>query len=441
MLTIFLGGLGSLAMFIIMLFMQRFLFFEFNTEKQKRITCVIMALSYFILFLYMVFLALNISGIDKLMKVLTVLAGYVAIIYSSITGRRSSKWLGIFVVIPLTGYFNAVTDVISIPLTLNTTMSPLYQNLYTCLALYGLVLLIFVLNKKKPRFIRFLESDIEHRKLSVAEEFGIWAVGTYLFVLNAIVFDIVFKDVSDAAHMYNSITNTIIATIIILLILNNNYRKYYYGQNLALQKSLITTMADLVENRDENTGGHIQRTAKYVEIIAKKLHSHNKYTDILTDSYIDDMVVAAPLHDVGKIHIPDAVLNKPGKLTDNEFRIMKTHAAAGGNIIDKVEESVGDIEYLRIAKEMAEYHHERMDGKGYPYGLRGQDIPLCARILAVADVFDALVSKRCYKDPMPLEIAFSIIEEEKGSHFDIDVANAFIECREEIETYLDEVNK
>ena len=203
----------------------------------------------------------------------------------------------------------------------------------------------------------------------------------------------------------------------------------------------MTTMADLVENRDENTGGHIQRTAKYVEIIAKKLHSHNKYTDILTDSYIDDMVVAAPLHDVGKIHIPDAVLNKPGKLTDNEFRIMKTHAAAGGNIIDKVEESVGDIEYLRIAKEMAEYHHERMDGKGYPYGLRGQDIPLCARILAVADVFDALVSKRCYKDPMPLEIAFSIIEEEKGSHFDIDVANAFIECREEIETYLDEVNK
>lgn len=441
MLTIFLGGLSSLAMFIIMLFMQRVLFFEFNTEKQKKITVGLIAFSYFMLFIYMVLLALKISGIDNLMMALTVIAGYVAVIYSSITGRRRSKWLGIFVIIPLTGYFNAITSVMAIPLTVKPTLSTLYRNIYKCVVLYTLVLIIFIVLKRKPRFIRFLESDIENRQLSVAEELGIWAVGIYLIVLNGIVFDVILKDVSDdLAGIFNTITNTILATVIILLILNNNYRKYYYNKNMGLQKSLITTMADLVENRDENTGGHIQRTAKYVEIIAKKLQSQNKYADILTDSYIDNMVVAAPLHDVGKIHIPDAVLNKPGKLTDNEFGIMKSHAAAGGNIIDKVEESVGDIEYLRIAKEMAEYHHERIDGKGYPYGLRGEDIPLCARILAVADVFDALVSKRCYKEPMPLEEAFSIIEEEKGSHFDIDVANAFIECREEIEKYLDEIN-
>lgn len=195
-------------------------------------------------------------------------------------------------------------------------------------------------------------------------------------------------------------------------------------------------MADLVENRDKNTGGHIQRTAKYVEIIARKLKSENKYTDILTENYIENMATAAPLHDVGKIHIPDAILNKPGKLDEEEFAMMKTHAAAGADIIVHVEESAGDLEYLRIAKEMAEYHHEHIDGKGYPHGITGDQIPLCAKILAVADVFDALVSKRCYKDPMPLDKAFAIIEEESGSHFDEDVAKAFLDNREEIEEIL-----
>ena len=120
--------------------------------------------------------------------------------------------------------------------------------------------------------------------------------------------------------------------------------------------------------------------------------------------------------------------------------MMKSHAAAGGKIIDRVEESVGDINYLRIAKEMAEYHHERMDGKGYPHGIKGEDIPLCAKILAVADVFDALISKRCYKEPMPLDKAFTIIAEERGSHFDTDVANAFLESRSEIEQFINELS-
>ena len=125
-------------------------------------------------------------------------------------------------------------------------------------------------------------------------------------------------------------------------------------------------------------------------------------------------------------------------LDDNEFSMMKSHAAAGGKIIDRVEESVGDIEYLRIAKEMAEYHHERMDGKGYPHGISGEEIPLCARILAVADVFDALASKRCYKEPMPLDKAFAIIKEETGPHFDVDVAQAFLDSRAEIEQIIKE---
>ena len=168
----------------------------------------------------------------------------------------------------------------------------------------------------------------------------------------------------------------------------------------------------------------------------KKLAEEHQFEDILTPSYMEDMIVAAPLHDVGKIHIPDAILNKPGKLDNDEFMVMKSHAAAGAEIIDRTIESTGDISYLKIAKEMAEYHHERVDGKGYPHGIGVEVIPLCAKILAVADVFDALVSKRCYKDAMPLDKAFSIIEEEAGNHFDQIVAKAFLDSRDEIVEYL-----
>ncbi len=185
---------------------------------------------------------------------------------------------------------------------------------------------------------------------AILESFGLSGIPLTLLAIVIIV-------LTPFTIIYSSVTGRKKAKWL-LLIMDSNYRQYYYKRNMALQKSLITTMADLVENRDENTGGHIQRTAKYVEIIARKLRSENKFTDILTDQYIEDMVIAAPLHDVGKIHISDAILNKPGRLDDNEFKIMKTHAAASVEIISRVEEGIGEIEYLIIAKEMAEYHHE-----------------------------------------------------------------------------------
>ena len=145
------------------------------------------------------------------------------------------------------------------------------------------------------------------------------------------------------------------------------------------------------------------------------------------------MSVAAPLHDIGKIHIPDAVLNKPGRLTDEEFTTMKTHTTAGEKLLAHAKDELGESEYLNIAVEMAAYHHEWWNGKGYPYGMSGEEIPLCARIMAVADVFDALTSKRCYKNAMPLDKAYAIIREEPGTHFDPTVVDAFFAASEDIE--------
>lgn len=367
--------------------------------------------------------------------------GYVVLylgsaIFFLVKGRERYKWLGAFSLIPLVGIsdsFFGIWDIPKILIGLDGVEADVYQ-----LCTIFLMLLVFLLfTKWKPSFFTHLEQDIETRSLSFAEESGIWLVGIWLMIFDVLI----TVDSVNFTSIYIRISNFIVAAVIIVLILDSNYRRFYYVQNLNLQKTLISTMADLVENRDENTGGHIQRTAKYVEIIAQKLKTDGKYTDILTDEYIKDMVVAAPLHDVGKINIPDAILNKPGRLSEGEFDVMKKHTSTGGEIIDKVIEEAGEIKYLEVAEKMAEYHHEKVDGSGYPHGLKGDEIPLCARIMAVSDVFDALVSKRCYKEAMSIEKAFIIIEQESGSHFDTDVANAFISARSEVEEFLSSYEK
>jgi len=199
-----------------------------------------------------------------------------------------------------------------------------------------------------------------------------------------------------------------------------------------MQKALIMVLADLVESRDQNTGDHVRKTAAYVKIILNRLKEKGEYADQLTDEFIANVVDSAPLHDIGKITIPDAILNKPAKLTDEEFAIMKSHSQAGGDIIAQVIEIVPDSAYLYEAKKLALYHHEKWNGKGYPYGLAGEEIPLSARVMAVADVFDALVSERSYKKPFPFEKAMDIIREGSGSHFDPKIAEAFLEAEDEV---------
>ena len=193
-----------------------------------------------------------------------------------------------------------------------------------------------------------------------------------------------------------------------------------------MQSAIIWDFAEMVEARDKCTGDHIKTTSAYVEAIARELKKEGKYTDILTEEYIEKLRLMAPLHDIGKIKISDLILNKPGRLTDEEFELMKTHTVEGRNILMASSSFAGSEIYLKEAVEMATYHHERWDGRGYPSGLKGDDIPLSARIMAVADVFDALISKRSYKEPFTFEKAVAIIREESGSHFDPIVAEAFL---------------
>lgn len=211
---------------------------------------------------------------------------------------------------------------------------------------------------------------------------------------------------------------------------------YHREHVIRMQRKTIENMAELVESRDGETGTHIKNTAKYVKMIAKTMAKQEKYAKILNEEYIELLARFAPLHDVGKITVPDSILLKPGKLTDEEFKIMQSHTVNGGNIIIQILTDIESEENVMLARDIALCHHEKWNGTGYPSGLAGEEIPLCARIMAVADVFDALISKRCYKKSMSIDEAFGIIEKDMGSHFDPDVAETFLGLREEIENYI-----
>lgn len=201
-----------------------------------------------------------------------------------------------------------------------------------------------------------------------------------------------------------------------------------------IQHSVIASFANMIEARDGITGLHIKRTSAYVGIIVKELQKSPDYKEILTDEYASKIIDAASLHDIGKISIPDDILKKPGKLTDEEFDVIKTHPSVGAEIIEETLTEVEENEYLCIARDMAHYHHEKWNGTGYPCGLKGEEIPLCARIMAIADVYDALRSKRSYKEGFSKEKSRDIILESSGSHFDPKIVDAFMANIQEIES-------
>ena len=191
----------------------------------------------------------------------------------------------------------------------------------------------------------------------------------------------------------------------------------------ALQSRVIDDLAALIESRDVSTGAHVARTKRYVELIAREMLRRGSHPDVLTEESVERIVRAAPLHDIGKIAVSDRILQKPGRLTPEEYESMKQHAAKGGEMVHNILGNMDDEAFLQTASEIAGSHHERWDGKGYPKGLKGEEIPLPARIMAVADVFDALVSERCYKKAMPPDKAFQIIEEECGRQFDPEIVD------------------
>ena len=210
---------------------------------------------------------------------------------------------------------------------------------------------------------------------------------------------------------------------------------------MMMQDGLIITMANMVESRDSDTGAHIQKTAAYVKIIVEGLYRKGYYAGKITPKFMSDVVRSAPLHDVGKINISDSILNKPGKLTDEEFAIMKTHTTAGKKILEDAISTVQGESYLKEARNMAAYHHERWDGKGYPEGIHGEVIPLSARIMAVADVFDALTSPRVYKKAFPLDEALKLLEEGSGTQFDPKCVEVFMESLPEVKLVLNKYNQ
>ncbi len=200
----------------------------------------------------------------------------------------------------------------------------------------------------------------------------------------------------------------------------------------AIQDVTILALASLAETRDEDTGNHLRRTQFYVKALAEKLRDHPRFTAFLSTANIEKLFKSAPLHDIGKVGIPDHILLKQGRLDAHEFEIMKTHTTLGYNAILNAEKALGaHVEFLSIAMSIALSHQEKWDGSGYPQGLARDDIPIAARLMAVADVYDALISRRVYKEAMPHALAVQTMMEGRARHFDADMLDAFVEIQEE----------
>lgn len=226
-------------------------------------------------------------------------------------------------------------------------------------------------------------------------------------------------------------TSVIVTLFNICIYLNQETPVYEELSNY--HDEMIMGFATLVESKDGSTGGHIKRTTAYVNLLANELSKRGLYKEILTKDYIENLCKAAPMHDIGKIGVPDLVLQKPGRLNKEEYEIIKKHAITGGKIVKETFGQLGNAEYSEMAFQVAKYHHEKWNGKGYPEGLAKKEIPLCARIMAVADVFDALSEKRCYRDALPLEKCFEIIENGSGQDFDPIVVEIFLCIRNKVE--------
>ena len=371
------------------------------------------------------------------------LGGY---IYLTGDGKKR-RYFRILELFPIIGIcFGLILPAAKIPVMLiglEETPAQIYS-----LTLYGLLLIaMLVFFFRGSAWRRTFREDRHSRHLEHWEQSLLYVIGVLMFLLASpgtayeTIADASYRRIVLQSSCISSFICFIVTLTIIILILQGNKSAHFQEQVLKMQHNIIITMADIIENRDENTGGHIRRTAKYVEIVSRRMQEENRYSSILNEQYIADMMIAAPLHDIGKIHIPDVVLKKEGRFNDAEYEIMKEHSAAGRRLLLQAEKTLGASSYLDIAVKMAAYHHEWWDGSGYPEGLKGQDIPLCARIMAVADVFDALVSKRCYKEAMPPEEAFDIIRKESGTHFDPIVAEAFLSARTEILAVLQELTE
>ena len=287
---------------------------------------------------------------------------------------------------------------------------------YTCFAMVGIYILLSLI----VFFRRW--NYIEHNKRM--------SILTFLLAIGGI---------TTAQAIFPEILLSSVAVTLAVVGIYLNQEDPALNEISRYHSEMVMSFATLVENKDGSTGGHIKRTTAYVKLLSEELRNRGYYKDFLTKDYIRNLRQAAPMHDIGKIAVPDVVLQKPGKLTPEEFDIIKRHTVDGGKIIEETFGNLGNEEYTGMAYQVARYHHEKWNGKGYPEGLKQQEIPLCARIMAVADVFDAVSEKRCYRDAMSLDECFAIIEQGSGQDFDPLIAEVFLECREKVEQIHNEI--
>lgn len=290
-----------------------------------------------------------------------------------------------------------------------TTDYSMGASVYACFASlgfnYGAILLILI------RRYRFLPKEKVVETLSFIAIVGI-----------TIAVQVFFPEV-----LISAIATTALVLGIYINFENPSIRKLTIHNN-----EMVDGFATMVENRDNNTGGHIKRTRAYVDLMLQKMQRDKHYFDIINKDYMTNVSSAAPLHDIGKIATPDSILRKPGRLTPEEFEIIKEHAVKGGDIIMETFDGIDNPEFKKIAYEVARHHHEKYNGRGYPDGLVGEQIPLHARIMAIADVFDAVSQKRCYRDALPADECFAIIERGAGSDFDPLLAKIFLGAKDEV---------
>lgn len=292
----------------------------------------------------------------------------------------------------------------------NYSMGPSVYACYVSVAVYyGFILFLLVVRH------RYLPRE---KKVGIFSFIGITGV--------CLVLQLLFPEI---------LITSLLATILLLGI-------YMYFENPVIRKmttynsKMVEGFASLIESRDNNTGGHVKRTQDYVNLMLDRMRQDSRYRNMMNKDYLVDVCNAAPLHDIGKIATPDHILQKPGKLTDEEYAVMKQHAACGGDLIKNTFKDLDDPEFMQVAYEVARHHHEKYNGKGYPDGLAGADIPLHARVMAIADVFDAVSQKRCYRDAMPIDECFEIIEKGAGKDFDPALVKIFMDAREDVEVLM-----
>ncbi len=287
---------------------------------------------------------------------------------------------------------------------------------YTCYIMAGMYILL-TLTTFFGRW-KYIES---HKRLSIF---------TYLLVLIG---------VTGYQMMYPQVLLSSIGITIIVVGVYINQENPAVEELSKYHKEMVMGFATLVENKDGSTGGHIRRTSLYVKLLAEELRRRGFYREELTKDYMNHLFRAAPMHDIGKIAVPDMILQKPGKLSEEEFEVMKLHTVRGGDIIKETFGHLENKDYTDMAYQVARYHHEKWNGRGYPEGLSKKEIPLCARIMTIADVFDATSMNRCYRDAMKLDQCFEILQDGSGQEFEPLLVEVFLEIRAKVEAVYKEI--